>query len=37
MYDGGAPYDYKELQCTAHKHGTKIIDWNIASDGEQPR
>ena len=30
MYDGGSPYDYGKLQCTAHSHGARIMDWNIA-------
>ena len=31
MYDGKAEYNYGELQCVAHKHGARILDWNQAS------
>ena len=32
MYDGKAPYHYGELQCVAHQHQVRILDWNVASD-----
>jgi hypothetical protein len=32
MYDGGYPYDHGKMQCVAHAHKTRIVDWNIASD-----
>ena len=31
MYDGGAPYDHGKMQCVAHAHKTRIVDWNVAS------
>jgi hypothetical protein len=32
MYDGKAAYNYGDLQCVAHAHGARILDWNVASD-----
>jgi hypothetical protein len=36
MYDGGAPYDYGALQCTAHANGAKIIDWSTQLSAAVP-
>ena len=32
MYGGAAPYNYGQMQCVAHTHKAKILEWNIASD-----
>jgi hypothetical protein len=31
MYGGAEPYNYGQLQCVAHKHKAKIIEWNFPS------